>query len=155
MNICEICGNSFERGPKSGHKVTCSPKCSSLRSAKKCNEKRKGNKEYLEKRSKNKKIKEYMYNYARRPEVLKKRAEQSRNNRKEGKFTGWSLTAWSNSVKANYNYTCSSCGATENLQAHHLFSRKDFPELADLETNGICLCKNCHYTLHLHIGREA
>jgi len=55
---------------------------------------------------------------------------------------------WSDAVKAAWENSCASCKSLEELEAHHIFSRKDFPEMAALIHNGICLCKSCHKDLH-------
>lgn len=43
---------------------------------------------------------------------------------------------------------CEKCGATENLEAHHIIKWADYPKgRADLQ-NGRCLCHNCHTEEH-------
>ena len=43
---------------------------------------------------------------------------------------------------------CEKCGATENLEAHHIIKWADYPKgRVDLE-NGMCLCHKCHTEEH-------
>lgn len=55
------------------------------------------------------------------------------------------LQQWSDMIKSRHNYTCFNCGyyGTE-LHAHHLFSKKYFPEFAKEIWCGIALCPFCH-----------
>ena len=46
------------------------------------------------------------------------------------------------------NYTCQECGATENLQVHHIKAKKFHPELTYDLDNLITLCKKCHLKAH-------
>lgn len=61
---------------------------------------------------------------------------------------------WSKDVLKSFNFTCYSCGDSKggNLNAHHLWSYSDNPELRlDLD-NGICLCNKCHTEFHNQYG---
>lgn len=43
---------------------------------------------------------------------------------------------------------CEKCGATENLEAHHIIKWADYPKgRVDLK-NGMCLCRKCHTEEH-------
>lgn len=55
---------------------------------------------------------------------------------------------WAEQIKALDNFRCVYCGSTENLNAHHIKSRSEYPELAESLENGITLCRECHYALH-------
>jgi hypothetical protein len=61
---------------------------------------------------------------------------------------------WRTKVFERDNYTCVMCKETSGnghrvtLNAHHIKSWKDFPELRDNIDNGITLCKSCHYKIH-------
>lgn len=58
------------------------------------------------------------------------------------------LTRWAKLVKELDNHMCKLCGSKENLNAHHIQPKQDFPELSlDLD-NGITLCKKCHGKTH-------
>lgn len=62
----------------------------------------------------------------------------------------WAIQSWSETVRNLDNHMCKSCDSTENLHAHHIMPKKDFPKLSlDLD-NGVTLCKICHNTLHSH-----
>ncbi|MFH5837910.1 hypothetical protein ACHM2G_04490 [Clostridium perfringens] len=39
---------------------------------------------------------------------------------------------------------CKLCGSTENIQAHHIVSRKQQPALIKCKHNLVDLCANCH-----------
>lgn len=44
--------------------------------------------------------------------------------------------------------SCERCGATDNLEAHHIIGWADYPTgRADIG-NGVCLCVNCHAKAH-------
>lgn len=47
---------------------------------------------------------------------------------------------------------CKFCGSTENIQAHHVVSRKQQPALINCKHNLVDLCANCHvaapYAVH-------
>lgn len=54
------------------------------------------------------------------------------------------LEAWSLCVRARDGNRCQICGATNNLQAHHVVSKKQNSALIYSVTNGICLCAKHH-----------
>ena len=58
-------------------------------------------------------------------------------------------------VLARDNYTCQVCGKEShgNAEVHHLDSYDWCVDKRTDETNGICLCHNCHYNFHLIYGR--
>jgi len=62
--------------------------------------------------------------------------------------------AWAKSVYAKDHYTCAMCHkhCSKDIQAHHILSWKDAPELRLEVNNGITLCFDCHLTTR---GREA
>ena len=49
--------------------------------------------------------------------------------------------------------TCLVCGTTHWLQAHHLYSWADYPELRLDPNNGALLCKPCHDEFHKVFGK--
>ena len=51
------------------------------------------------------------------------------------------------------NYTCQCCGQYKgNIEVHHLDGYDWCKEKRTDETNGICLCHNCHYNFHSIYG---
>ena len=57
------------------------------------------------------------------------------------------LSDWSEAVR-NRDGVCVDCGADQNLHAHHIKLKSEFPELAlDLD-NGVCVCRSCHAKRH-------
>lgn len=56
---------------------------------------------------------------------------------------------WRNAVFERDNFTCQQCGKRGVfLNAHHIKSFKNFPELRTELSNGITLCVHCHYEMH-------
>jgi predicted restriction endonuclease len=63
------------------------------------------------------------------------------NNRGSGRVVTWSK-------KVKRAGKCEVCGATENLDAHHIIPWScSITGRADLK-NGQCLCKDCHKMMH-------
>lgn len=58
---------------------------------------------------------------------------------------------WRDAVYARDKYACQHCGDDRggNLQAHHVESFADHPELRFAVENGVTLCRDCHEKLHL------
>ena len=56
--------------------------------------------------------------------------------------------AWRTRVLKRDGFTCAKCGATKNLQVHHLYGYKENPELRIVDNNGVTLCKDCHDQYH-------
>lgn len=52
------------------------------------------------------------------------------------------------SVLKRDNYTCQLCGAKENLEVHHKKPYAKYTKLRTTVSNGITLCKKCHYKVH-------
>ena len=44
---------------------------------------------------------------------------------------------------------CEKCGATKNLEAHHIIKWADYPKGRIDHKNGQCLCHECHTTEHM------
>tara|TARA_R110000868_G_scaffold239931_2_gene494447 strand:+ start:2600 stop:3007 length:408 start_codon:yes stop_codon:yes gene_type:complete len=58
------------------------------------------------------------------------------------------MNAWSAQVRERDCYTCRDCGATENLEAHHIFSKSKHPDRILEIDNGTTLCEPCHKYEH-------
>ena len=57
---------------------------------------------------------------------------------------------WRDSVYKRDDYTCQGCGAKESLCAHHIVRWKDSKELRFELTNGLTVCRECHFEIHSH-----
>jgi hypothetical protein len=56
---------------------------------------------------------------------------------------------WRKSVFIRDNFTCIICGEVgKYLNAHHIKTFKDYPELRYEVSNGITMCRDCHYIEH-------
>lgn len=52
---------------------------------------------------------------------------------------------WRRDVFIRDEFTCQECGMTETyIEAHHIKSFSDYPELRFDKSNGVTLCKECH-----------
>mgnify|MGYP000303142762 CR=1 FL=1 len=58
------------------------------------------------------------------------------------------IRGWAKLVKGRDNNECQVCGSEEDLQAHHIFHKLQYPELSLNLNNGITLCKDNHYESH-------
>jgi hypothetical protein len=58
------------------------------------------------------------------------------------------VQAWRAAVLDRDGHTCTRCGATENLHAHHVVRWADEPLLRVSLENGITLCESCHVEEH-------
>ena len=55
---------------------------------------------------------------------------------------------WAKRIKALDGNACAYCGASDNLQAHHIKPRSLYPEEAYSLRNGVTLCRPCHRAAH-------
>ena len=63
---------------------------------------------------------------------------------------------WRFDVFAKDGFVCQQCGDSRggNLQAHHVKSFSDHPELRFVVENGITICEKCHEKTHAKVGRR-
>ena len=59
-----------------------------------------------------------------------------------------SVRYWSLKVKERDNFKCIKCNSEIGLNAHHVRSYKEYPELRTDINNGVTLCKKCHVKIH-------
>ena len=59
---------------------------------------------------------------------------------------------WQQEVYKRDDYCCQICNKKKDINAHHLWSWKEYPELRFDITNGITLCKKCHILTHKNYG---
>lgn len=67
------------------------------------------------------------------------------------------ISPWKNTIKKRDNYTCQKCGYHGKkhdgiMIAHHLNNYSQFKEQRTDINNGVCLCKDCHKSIHKHYG---
>lgn len=55
---------------------------------------------------------------------------------------------WRKAVMERDGHTCTQCGATDELEAHHIKPFAEFPDLWYDVSNGVTLCHKCHALLH-------
>jgi hypothetical protein len=58
---------------------------------------------------------------------------------------------WAYNIFKRDNYTCQICGNRGKLNAHHIKSWKNFPDLRFDINNGISVCEICHYKVHKNV----
>jgi len=61
---------------------------------------------------------------------------------------------WRRAVLGIGKNKCALCGGKTRLQAHHIFSFKDYPELRLCVGNGVVLCLGCHWFIHRNINKK-
>lgn len=75
-------------------------------------------------------------------EAQKKR--WSKIDRKHGRRSVKNVE-WSKSIIERDEFKCKICGSEKNLHAHHIIPWKENEDLRYEFTNGITLCKSCHF----------
>ena len=63
------------------------------------------------------------------------------------------VTYWRNAV-LNRDKVCKCCGGHKYLEAHHIFSWEDYPDLRLDVDNGVALCKWCHHKYNSYFGHK-
>jgi len=62
-------------------------------------------------------------------------------------YTQEEYNIWKQTVLEQDNYECQKCESKEDLHCHHINPVKTHPHLVLDPTNGIVLCKKCHYEI--------
>lgn len=75
-------------------------------------------------------------------------SSNSGKNKKSNSFSEAKLKSWSKRVKERDGYECVDCGATSNLNSHHIKPKSEHPDLAYDVENGETLCISCHNDRH-------
>jgi len=55
---------------------------------------------------------------------------------------------WRKLVLRRFENKCNRCGSKRKLQAHHIKSWREHPELRFDVSNGECICRKCHELIH-------
>lgn len=63
-------------------------------------------------------------------------------------FERWKLKEWAQIIYSQDNYQCQLCQSKDNLNAHHIKPKAQYPKLAFDLDNGTTLCESCHRALH-------
>lgn len=61
--------------------------------------------------------------------------------------------AWRKEIFKRDKYTCQVCGDKNHIEAHHIMSYVDNPELRITVNNGVTLCSKCHTSFHAKYGK--
>jgi 5-methylcytosine-specific restriction endonuclease McrA len=147
---CLICKKSFEyRVNWNRQKIVCSKECgiefNKQRLAKLTIEQRKKG---IKTRSNSIRWKEYV---ASRTGANHPNFKGGKRARKED----YQLKKWRKDVFMRDNYTCQHCKKKAGkLEAHHIKTWAEFPNLRYELENGITLCYDCHNTVHGKIKRQ-
>lgn len=73
--------------------------------------------------------------------------------------TNHKIQTWSDKVKKRDNYQCFNCGYQgKELDSHHIYGKKGYPELITVLENGVTLCSCCHrfskYSYHRYLNKQ-
>lgn len=133
--ICLTCGKSFSTRLSNKNKKVCSLKCRTLKHLT-------GNKFKVNKGSWNKGLEGYMSG-EKNGRWIKDRTLLKDDHKDRG---GQLHREWSNNVKNRDKWTCRIADVKCNgrLEAHHILSWSEFPELRYQINNGITLCHTHH-----------
>jgi hypothetical protein len=64
------------------------------------------------------------------------------------------LHPWKKQVRKRDKHNCVICSNTENLHVHHLNCWSKYKKQRLTVSNGVTLCKECHFDFHLKYGRH-
>lgn len=152
--VCEICGKTFE-GQKSNANRFCSRECYNIAHGIK-NKQRYCpvcHKAFIAKQSEDIYCSQECYNKDRHPPKGESHwnwqgGKSLLNNHRDSS----EYKNWRQAVYQKDNYQCVLCGSKEKLNAHHIKSWKNYPELRYNISNGITLCEKCHIEYHKKHG---
>jgi len=109
-----------------------------------------------------------IFSRSSRPLEVRNKISKTLTGRKRPEISGKNHFKWSGGYSRGYildndwrkrvferdGFMCQNCGDTGYLEAHHIKSWKDYPELRSNLNNGITLCLNCHYAVHGKVMRK-
>lgn len=81
------------------------------------------------------------------------RSHKNEKSRTQKKSSRKNQKKWRDQV-VERDKKCQCCGFTKHLEAHHIFSYRDYEEYQDDPNNGITLCRFCHKKYHSQYGRD-
>lgn len=153
---CQICGKKF-KGAKYNANKFCSRKCYDIfhnikdkeRICPTCGKK------FLAKTSEDKYCCIECYNKNRHMPTKENHwnwqgGKSLQNDRRDSvEYKNWRLKVYERD-----NYKCVQCGSKEKLNAHHIKSWKNYPNLRYDINNGITLCEKCHIKYHQQYGYD-
>lgn len=73
--------------------------------------------------------------------------EENEKLRKSPEYKKWRVLVYKRD-----HYQCQICGSKKEINAHHLFGWKEYPDKRFDVNNGITLCKECHIKVHQKYG---
>jgi hypothetical protein len=62
------------------------------------------------------------------------------------------VSKWAFNTKILHGWKCVKCQSTKNIHSHHILPKNKHPEYAELYSNGITLCYDCHREFHRKYG---
>lgn len=151
--VCPTCGNEFRYSPSS-EQTYCSKECSNLgkgqnnsagtKAAWSDPEKRKRIMDGIKRRSQSEQWKS-----APHFQRGEKHPKYNGNRKARQDASRYQYKQWHSLVLKACDYTCQRCGIRGGkLEAHHVKSWANHPELRFDVSNGIALCEDCHLSTH-------
>ncbi len=70
------------------------------------------------------------------------------------RFTEYEYVLWRNAVIKESDGKCIKCGSLSATNCHHILNYASYPELRYESSNGVLMCKKCHYKFHKLFGRK-
>lgn len=97
------------------------------------------------------KIKRRSYSKENNPNWQGGKTEKLKNLHNKFRFK---LLLWRRAVLKRDGNKCKNCGSTKKLEAHHIIPLSFLPSAMLIESNGVTLCKKCHYKTDGYGGRK-